>query len=154
MISASLQTAHRAEPAADHRPLYDQASRLYSSGVNQQSATKLEHAHRLAMQARALRPDYLPGLNLLARIELQRRNYAAAELWGGQGLLQNPDRASLLYSAGHIARARGRLADAEHHFARSARISRVATKALKSLAHGKCLQGDCAEAVRHYRELA
>ncbi|QQD24699.1 methyltransferase domain-containing protein [Venatoribacter cucullus] len=154
MISASLQTAHRAEPAAEHRPLYDQASRLYSSGVNQQNAAKLEHSHRLAMQARALRPDYLPGLNLLARIELQRRNYAAAEFWVGQGLLQKPDSASLLYSAGHIALAQGQLADAEQYFERSARISRVATKALNSLAHVKFLQGDYAEAFRHYRELA
>ncbi len=153
MVSASIQTLTQPEHTAEHRQLYDQASRLYSQGVNSSKPRKLEHALMLALQARALRPDYLPGLNLLARIELQRQNYAAAEFWAGQGLQQKPDSPSLLYSAGHIALSQFQLDDAEHYFTRSARISRVATKALNSLAHVKLLQRDYVEAFRHYREL-
>lgn len=153
MVSASIQTLTQPEHTAEHRQLYDQASRLYSQGVNSSKPQKLEHALMLALQARALRPDYLPGLNLLARIELQRQNYAAAEFWAGQGLQQKPDSPSLLYSAGHIALSQNQLDDAEHYFTRSARISRVATKALNSLAHVKLLQRDYVEAFRHYRDL-
>ena len=153
MVSASIQPLQKTDHSAEHRQLYDQASRLYSNGVSQLKREKLDQALTLALQARALRPAYLPGLNLLARIELQRHNYAAAEFWAEQGLQQKPDSPGLLYSAGHIALGQNQLEDAEQFFTRSAKISRVATKALNSLAHVKLLQRDYVEAFRHYREL-
>lgn len=153
MASAHLQSLAHADNSSEHRYLHDQASRLYSRAVSSGNRQLLDQSLSLAQNARALRPDYLPGLNLLARIELQRGNYAAAEFWTEQGLQLKPDSASLLYSAGHIALSQGNLSEAEQYFERSARISRVATRALNSLAHVKLLQGDYVEAFRHYREL-
>ncbi|MFY9180182.1 MAG: methyltransferase domain-containing protein [Venatoribacter sp.] len=137
----------------EHLYLYEQASRLYKQAELDNDSPLLEQALRLAMGARALRPDYIPNLNLLTRIELKRQNYASAEFWVEQGLQLKPKSISLLYSAGHIALSQGNLNDAEEYFTKAVQISRVATKALNSLAHVKYLQGEYVDAFRYYREL-
>ena len=152
MASAQVQPAARGVQA-DHRRLYEQASRLYNRSSEATDSSLLDRALLAARQAWSARPDYIPGLNLLARIEMQRGHYRAAEDWVQQGLALRPESAALLYSAGHIALAQQQLAAAADYFGRSARISRVATRAAVSLAHVKLLQGDYVEAFRHYREL-
>lgn len=138
----------------EHKKLYNLANQLYLKAQQTSDTDTLSQALRYALKARAIRPDYLLGLNLLARIELNRQNYAAAELWVEQGLALKPDSVNLLYSAGHIALNQFQLKDAEQYFNRVLKVSRVATKALNLLAHIKLLQGDYPEAFRHYRELA
>ena len=152
MASAQLQTVAR-NATGEHRHLYELASKLYSDAVTQHDDRLLQEACALAEAAQQLRPDNLAGLNLLARIELQRHHVTAAEYWVNRGLSIKPDSASLLYSAGHIALSQHQLDKAEDYFNRSSRISRVATKAANFLAHVKLLQGDYVEAFRHYREL-
>lgn len=152
MASAQLQSVAR-HATGEHRHLYELASKLYSDAVAQHDERLLLEACALAEAAQQLRPDHLAGLNLLARIELQRQRTTAAEYWVNRGLSIKPDSASLLYSAGHIALSQNQLDSAEEYFTRSARISRVATRAVNFLAHVKLLQGDYVEAFRHYREL-
>ena len=153
MASAQLQPVARRSSLADHRRLYELASKLYSTAVEQKDNRLLNEALANARLAWSLRPEYLPGLNLLARIEMQRGDYQQAEHWVQQGLSLKPESTGLLYSAGHIALAQHQLQQAEDYFERSARISRVATRSVNSLAHVKLLQGDYVEAFRHYREL-
>lgn len=138
----------------EHKELYERANTLYTQAQKDDAKSLLEPALHYALKARAIRPDHLLGLNLLARIELQRQNYAAAELWVEQGLNLKPDSVNLLYSAGQIAFQQHQLQDAEQYFLQVLKVSRVATKALNMLAHIKLLQGDYPEAFRHYRELA
>ena len=138
----------------EHGMLYAEANKLYSLAVKHQQSFYLDQALTAAYAARALLPMHVGTLNLLARIELQRQNYPAAEVWIQEGLRHKPDSVSLLYSAGHIAFSQGLLEQAEHYFLQTLKISRVATKALNSLAHLKLLQGEYVEAFRHYRELA
>lgn len=145
---------HNYDYRYEHKELYDHASALYAQAQKEPSSELLAAALNFALKARAIRPDYLLGLNLLARIELQRQNYAAAELWVDQGLKLKPNSVNLLYSAGQIAFQQQQLQDAEHYFEQVLKVSRVATKALNMLAHIKLLQGDFPEAFRHYRELA
>lgn len=153
MASAQLRPLSPADLQEDHKPLYEQASTLYSVAVAEHAPALLDDALEKAEAAYAIRPSYLPGVNLLARIEMQRGRYTSAERWVNTGLQLKPDSASLLYSAGHIALAENNLKKADDYFTRSARISRVATRAVNSLAHVKLLQGDYVEAFRHYREL-
>ncbi|WP_430459806.1 methyltransferase domain-containing protein [Thalassolituus sp. LLYu03] len=154
MASAQLKPASRSDLQFDHRHYYETASRLYSIGADEHNAALLDDALQQALYAYELKPSYVAGLNLLARIEMQRRQFRAAEHWVETGLKLKPESASLLYSAGHIALAQHQLERAEAYFSQSTAISRVATKAVNSLAHVKFLQGDYVEAFRHYRELA
>lgn len=153
MASSPIHSLARNDQLVEHKALYEQANQHYGLAMAEGDLNALERAHKLAFEAQALRPNYIPGLNLLARIELQRQHFANAEFWVEQGLRYKPDSASLLYSAGHIALVQGKLNIAEQYFAQSAVISRVATKAVHSLAHVKLLQGEYVEAFRHYREL-
>lgn len=154
MASATLHAVPLAHSAADHRHLFELASKLYSDSITAQDAHLLNEAQAFANTAYSIRPTFLPGINLLARIELQRQQYGAAQYWVEQGLALQPDSASLLYSAGHIALSQGKLEKAEQYFEQSTKVSRVATKAVNFLAHVKLLQGEYVEAFRHYRELA
>lgn len=154
MASAQLKIPARQSTAPDHRQYYELASRLYAMASQEDDPALLEEAMLNARQAYELKPAYLAGLNLLARIEMLRGHFHSAERWVKEGLRLKPDSASLLYSAGHIALVQNKLNEAEDYFSRSARISRVATKAVNSLAHVKLLQRDYVEAFRHYRELA
>ena len=114
----------------------------------------LKQAYDLANRAFEQDPNYLPGINLLARIELQRQHITAAQHWIDMGLQLKPDSASLLYSAGHIALAQGNLDQAEQSFFAAKKISRVSTKSSLYLAHVKLLKGDYQVAFELYRELA
>ncbi|MEN9464950.1 MAG: hypothetical protein RL217_1131 [Pseudomonadota bacterium] len=151
---ASAQLQFLPTRSREHRRLYEEASQIYNQAHPEYPDELLQQALTLAQRARALLPTHLPTLNLLARIEQQRNNYAAAKLWLEQGLQLKPHSASLLYSAGQLALAQSNLAEAEQYFTQSLQISRVATRSLNSLAHVKFLQGDFVEAFRHYRELA
>lgn len=150
-VSAQLQFDNYQQ---EHKTLYALANQLYNEAQQHANTDLLNQALSHALKARAIRPDYLLGLNLLARIELARQNYAAAELWVEQGLAIKPNSVNLLYSAGQIALRQNYLKEAEQYFEQVLKISRVATKALNMLAHVKLLQGDYPEAFRHYRELA
>ena len=114
----------------------------------------LKQAYDLAVEAFEKDPSHLPGINLLARIELQRQRIQAAQHWIDIGLRLKPDSASLLYSAGHIALAGGSLEQAEQRFFAAKKISRVSTKSSLYLAHVKLLKGDYKVAFELYRELA
>lgn len=137
----------------DHRQHYDLACQLYSAAVQADDHSSLVKALRQARLAYEIKPGFIPGLNLLARIEMQRGRQQEAEFWIDSGLALKPDSASLLYSAGHIALSGNKLEKAADYFERSARISRVATKSVNSLAHIKFLQGKYVEAFRLYQEL-
>lgn len=150
-VNVQLQFDHYQQ---EHKKLYALASQCYLEAQKHNDSSRLTLALNYALQARAIRPDYLLGLNLLARIELERKNYAAAELWVGQGLNLKPHSINLLYSAGHIAFRQSQLDEAAQYFERALKVSRVATKSLNMLAHIKLLQGDYPEAFRYYRELA
>ncbi len=151
---ASAQLQFLPHESGEHRRLYEEASQIYTQARPKYPDDLLQQALTLAQRAHALQPTHLPTLNLLARIEQQRHNYAAAKLWLEQGLQLKPHSASLLYSAGQLALAQHNWHEAEQFFIQSLQISRVATRALNSLAHVKFLQGDFVEAFRHYRELA
>ena len=154
MANPQRTTRAAVSPPGDHRILMDTASRCYSDAVRRGNETMMARANDLAIKAYELAPNYLPGINLLARIELQRQHLDRAEHWAHLGLSLKPKSTSLLYSAGHIALARGELDQAEEFFSRACRISRVNTKSATFLAHVKLLQGDYLEAFQQYRELA
>ncbi|ASP40605.1 hypothetical protein CHH28_18880 [Bacterioplanes sanyensis] len=153
MATANLQLIDSLHTPEQHRHLYDLASKLYSDASQRNDNALLEEAAHLARQAHAARPDYLPGINLLCRIELRRHRLSQAQHWAELGLSLKPNSVSLLYSAGHIDLARNDLAAAEAHFAKAARISRSATKAAHYLAHVKLLRGAYVEAFQQFREL-
>ena len=146
-----LQTQH--ERIAEHRGLMEAASRCYSEATRRDDADLLVRAADLALQAWQINSNYVPGINLLARIALQRGLITDASEWVQAGLALKPNSSSLLYSAGHIALARGDLNDAEYSFERACKISRVNTKAAVFLAHVRLLKGDYVEAFQQYREL-
>ena len=153
MASAQLKTAERRQTGSEYRRLFDIASKLYGSAQQSGDRTLLQEAATVARQAYLLKPDYLTGLNLMARIDMQRGHLEEAANWLNEGLALKPDSVSLLYSAGQLALARNQLDSAAEYFEQSARISRVATKSYTWLAHTRLLQGDYVEAFRHYREL-
>lgn len=152
MTSAQLQLLHN--ESRDSNRYYEEASHWYQQAHPNYPEALMQQALEQARKAQALNPTHLPTLNLLARIEQRRHHYTEAKLWLEQGLQLKPQSASLLYSAGQLALVQNNLAEAEQYFTQSVQVSRVATRALNSLAHVKYLQGDYVEAFRHYRELA
>lgn len=134
----------------EFRLLYEQALQLYK-GANDDH---IGLAYEYALAAYQLHPDFVANLNLLARIELKRLNFNAAESWCEIGLKRKPKSISLLYSRGHIALAQHQLNQAEHYFNKVLGVSRVATKALNYLAHISLLKGDHVAAFQAYSELA
>lgn len=153
MATANLQLIDPAISPDQHRHLYDLASKLYNDGSSKQDAALLEQAAHLARQAHSAQPGYVPGINLLCRIELRRNRPHQAQRWVELGLSLKPNSVNLLYSAGHVDLALNDLDAAEQHFAKAARISRSATKAAHYLAHVKLKQGAYVEAFQQFREL-
>lgn len=143
-----LTKLHALDP--EFHLLHEQAQQLYKSS----NETQLEQAFQYAHSAYQLQPEFIANLNLLARIELKRLNFSAAEAWCEIGLNKNPKSISLLYSRGHIALAQNQLNQAEHYFTQVLSISRVATKALNYLAHISLLKGNHVAAFQAYSELA
>ncbi len=154
MATANLHLIDQALSPEQHRHLYELASKLYSDAHPRNDRTLLQEAAHLARQANSARPDYIPGINLLCRIELRRSRLNQAQQWVAQGLALKPDSVSLLYSAGHVELAAGDLNAAEQYFEQAAKISRSATKAAHYLAHVKLLKGDYLAAFQQFRELA
>lgn len=147
-----MQTAQTQRP--DHRTLVDAAIRCYSDASRSNKPDLLSKAYQLAYQAWQSNGEYIPGINLLARIAMHKGDLTDAQHWVDLGLTINPESTGLLYSGGHIALTRNNLDVAEDFFQRACRISRVSTKAPIFLAHVKLLKGEYVEAFQHYRELA
>src|SRR5690554_6490658 len=142
-----LTKLHALDP--EFHLLHEQAQQLYKSS----NETQLEQAFQYAHSAYQLQPEFIANLNLLARIELKRLNFSAAEAWCEIGLNKNPKSISLLYSRGHVALAQNQLNQAEHYFTQVLSISRVATKALNYLAHISLLKGTTLLHFRHILSL-
>lgn len=153
MATAQLNVVRPRRDGGDHKHLYELADKLFQRAAEEESTPLLVDAYHLAEQAWQLKSDYLPGLNLLTRIELKRGRITNARYWVQEGLAIKGDSVSLLYSAGHVALAENDLSSAEGYFAAACKISRVATKAANYLAHIKLLQGNYLEAFQQYREL-
>ncbi|GGY39515.1 hypothetical protein GCM10011297_10900 [Bacterioplanes sanyensis] len=154
MATANLHLIDQALSPEQHRHLYELASKLYSDAHPRNDRALLQEAAYLARQANSARPDYIPGINLLCRIELRRSRLHQARQWVTQGLAVKPDSVSLLYSAGHVELTAGDLDAAEQYFEQAAKISRSATKAAHYLAHVKLLKGEYVAAFQQFRELA
>lgn len=148
----SMQTAQ--SQRLDHHTLVDAAIRCYSNASKRNEPELLAKAYQLAYQAWQSNGEYIPGINLLARIATHRGDISDAQHWVDLGLNLNPESTGLLYSGGHIALTRNNLDLAEEYFQSASRISRVSTKAPIFLAHVKLLKGEYVEAFQHYRELA
>jgi 2-polyprenyl-3-methyl-5-hydroxy-6-metoxy-1,4-benzoquinol methylase len=133
------------------REIWQTASELYRQGSESANNGLLEQAAIVAGDDQGCR--YLPLLNLRARIRLRLAQYNSAWQWVRIGLALKPDSSSLLYTAGLLALEQKELDTAEQYFARSTRISRVATQAPVYLAHVHWLQGRQVEAFEEYREL-
>ncbi|KZZ49023.1 hypothetical protein A3759_04285 [Thalassolituus sp. HI0120] len=153
MATAQLNLREVQQTGNQHQDLYQLASRFYQDALEQDNHLLLADAAQLAEQAWQIKPNYAPGLNLLCRIELQRRNTDLAWRWVSLGLSQKPDSINLLYSAGHVALAEQDLEQAQTYFSKAYRISRVATKAGNYLAHIALVQQDYLQAFQYYREL-
>lgn len=138
----------------DHRTLIDAAIRSYSDASRSNEPELLAKAYQLAYQAWQSNGNYIPGINLLARIATHKGNLDEAQHWVELGLGIHNESTGLLYSGGHIALAQNNLDKAEYYFQSACRVSRVSTKAPIYLAHVKLLKGDYVEAFQHYRELA
>ncbi|MGK0249676.1 MAG: 2-polyprenyl-3-methyl-5-hydroxy-6-metoxy-1,4-benzoquinol methylase [Oleispira sp.] len=119
--------------------------------VNNQDA--LDTALYKVRQALDINPSGIKGLNLFARIELFAGNPHHAQLIIDRALIANPDSPTVLYSAGHIALALGKLTLAEKHFLASLKISRVATRSASSLAYTYLERGKYVAAFQLYQEL-
>lgn len=113
----------------------------------------IEQALFKVKAALALNPAGLKGLNLLARIELDKGNIKVAQDIIARALLIKPDSPTVLFSAGHIALAIGNLTLAEQYFTDSVKISKVATRSASSLAYTYLEQGKYVEAFQLYQEL-
>jgi 2-polyprenyl-3-methyl-5-hydroxy-6-metoxy-1,4-benzoquinol methylase len=133
------------------REIWQTASELYKQGSESANNGLLEQAAIVAGDDQGCR--YLPLLNLRARIRLRLAQYNSAWQWVRLGLTLKPDSSSLLYTAGLLSLEQKDLDTAEQYFARSTRISRVATQAPVYLAHVHWLQGRQVEAFEEYREL-
>lgn len=153
MATAQLNVVQPSPGSGDHKYLYELADKLFQSAAEQDSSPLLADAYQLAEQAWQQKSDYLPGLNLLTRIELKRGRIKSARYWVNEGLRLKSDSVSFLYSAGHVALAENDLPGAEHYFSAACKISRVATKAANYLAHIQLLQGHYLEAFQQYREM-
>jgi 2-polyprenyl-3-methyl-5-hydroxy-6-metoxy-1,4-benzoquinol methylase len=152
---ASVQTTTRLDRArqTDHRSLLTEASRCYNEASRANNRAMLVQAAELAYQAWQADSDYIPGINLLARIAMRRGEFKEAHHWLDTGLSIKPESTGLLYSAGHLALNEGQLEVAADYFAHATRISRTSTKAPLYLAHIRLLQGEYLEAFQLYREL-
>jgi ubiquinone/menaquinone biosynthesis C-methylase UbiE len=104
-------------------------------------------------QALDINPSGIRGLNLLARIELFAGNPHKAQLIIDRALMAKSNSPTVLYSAGHVALALGKLTLAEKHFNASLKISKVATRSASSLAYTYLEQGKYVEAFQLYQEL-
>jgi 2-polyprenyl-3-methyl-5-hydroxy-6-metoxy-1,4-benzoquinol methylase len=113
----------------------------------------LESALSKVKQALDINPSGIRGLNLLARIELFVGNAHKAQLIINRALSTNPDSPTVLYSAGHVALALGKLTLAEKHFNASLKISKVATRSASSLAYTYLEQRQYVKAFQLYQEL-
>jgi 2-polyprenyl-3-methyl-5-hydroxy-6-metoxy-1,4-benzoquinol methylase len=113
----------------------------------------LETALYNVKQALDINPSGIRGLNLLARIELFAGNPHKAQLIIDRALIAKPNSPTVLYSAGHVALALGKLTLAEKHFNASLKISKVATRSASSLAYTYLEQGKYVEAFQLYQEL-
>lgn len=140
-------------PSVDPQDLLVNAYQLYTDAQSKSDDERLEKAFIAAHEAWQENQEYLPGINLLARIELERGRLQEAERWIQKGLLLKADSAGLHYTAGHIALAQDNLSEAEEEFGQASRISRVSTKAPAYLAHIKLLKGEYVDAFQQYREL-
>lgn len=153
MATQQIQKQRRSQQI-DVAQIYQQANALYQQAEKEPHLLTLDDAYTLALQAHTLQTDYLPIINLLARIELKRQAYANAWQWIHLGLTLYPKSPGLLYSAGHLALAEHNLKQAEHYFKQSLSISKTATRAASSLAQVYLLQQDFVAAFQAYRELA
>ena len=153
MATAQLNLSEIQPTGSQHQDLYQLASRFYQDANDQGNNLLLGDACQLAERAWQIKPSYLPGINLLCRIELQRHHIERAWHWAKLGLSQKPDSVNLLYSAGHVALAEQDLEVAHHYFSQAYKVSRVATKAANYLAHIALLQKDFLQAFQYYREL-
>jgi 2-polyprenyl-3-methyl-5-hydroxy-6-metoxy-1,4-benzoquinol methylase len=104
-------------------------------------------------QALDINPSGIRGLNLFARIELFAGNPHKAQLIVDRALIAKHNSPTVLYSAGHVALALGKLTLAEKHFKASLKISKVATRSASSLAYTYLEQGKYVEAFQLYQEL-
>ena len=151
---ASLNYAEsRQEVGVVSKSLLSEAYQCYADALDTDDSGLLEQSADLALEAWQKDQQYLPGINLLARIALHRNLLNDAEQWVQRGLNIKADSASLLYSAGHISLAKHDLTQAESYFEQACRISRVNTKAPAYLAHIKLLKGEYVDAFQQYREL-
>lgn len=152
---ASLQSTVQLKEArrSDHRSLIAAASRCYNEASRDDNSALLKQSSELAYQAWQADNDYIPGINLLARIALRRGEMSEAHHWLDMGLSMKSDSTGLLYSAGHLALTEGNLDSAADYFSKATRISRTSTKAPVYLAHIRLLQGEYLEAFQLYREL-
>lgn len=153
MATAQLNLQNIQHDAGKHQHLYDLANRFYRDASEQGNHLLLDDATQLAELAWQQKPEYLPGINLLARIALQQDKLNKAWEWIGLGLSKKPDSVTLLYSGGLTALAEHDLDKAEEYFAAAYRISRVATKSANYLAHIALLKKDYLLAFQYYREL-
>ena len=97
----SMQTAQ--SQRLDHHTLVDAAIRCYSNASKRNEPELLAKAYQLAYQAWQSNGEYIPGINLLARIATHRGDISDAQHWVDLGLNLNPESTGLLYSGGHIA---------------------------------------------------
>lgn len=149
----SMQTA-QTKRSTDHRALMEAAIRHYSQANLHNDTELLGKAYQLAYQAWQSNGEYIPGINLLARIATHKGDVSEAQHWVDLGLSINAESSGLLYSGGHLALIRNNLDQAEEYFQSACRVSRVSTKAPIYLAHVKLLKGEYVEAFQNYRELA
>ncbi|MFT6113809.1 MAG: 2-polyprenyl-3-methyl-5-hydroxy-6-metoxy-1,4-benzoquinol methylase [Oleispira sp.] len=122
----------------------------HTTAINQDA---LENVLYKVKQALDINPSGIKGLNLFARIELFAGNPQKAQLIIDRALIAKPDSPTVLYSAGHVALALGKLTLAEKHFSASLKISKVATRSASSLAYTYLEQGKYVEAFQLYQEL-
>ena len=151
---ASVQTTAQLNTARqpDHRSLLAAASRCYNEASRETTRCYYQAAD-LAYQAWQADNNYIPGINLLARIAMRRGANGEARHWLESGLSLKPESTGLLYSAGHLALIEGKQTLAADYFAEATRISKTSTKAPIYLAHIRLLQGEYLEAFQLYREL-
>jgi 2-polyprenyl-3-methyl-5-hydroxy-6-metoxy-1,4-benzoquinol methylase len=122
----------------------------HTTAINQDA---LESALYKVEQALDINPNGITGLNLCARIELFAGNPQKAQRIIDRALIANLSSPTVLYSAGHIALALGKLKLAEKHFNAALKISKVATRSASSLAYTYLEQGKYVEAFQLYQEL-
>jgi 2-polyprenyl-3-methyl-5-hydroxy-6-metoxy-1,4-benzoquinol methylase len=128
-------------------------AKLQSAEHTNTNQDALETVLYKVKQALDINPSGIRGLNLFARIELFAGNPHKAQLIIDRALITNPDSPTVLYSAGHVALALGKLKLAEKHFSASLKISKVATRSASSLAYTYLKQGKYVAAFQLYQEL-